>query len=136
MGLNKRIFTDLREFENEVVEGEVNPLESWSELLELEKLITKTKSNITDTVIKEIEKLDKDYSRNGKKFYVGKKATYTYTGKIFVDLKNKISHYQELAQLKLKGEKIYKDKKGVEKPIPNTIESATVKYSEPYITLK
>jgi hypothetical protein len=137
MGLNKRIFTDLREFENEVIEGEINPLESWSELLELEKLIKKTKDNIKDTVIIEIEKQDKEYTRNGKSFLISKKATYDYTNSSFYSkLLDKMNMYESFSKAKYLGSNTIKNEEGKDIKIPKHVELPSVKYSDKFITVK
>ena len=131
MGLNKRIFTDLREFENEVVEGEVNPLESWSELLELEKLITKTKEAIKPIAITELQKYDK-YERNGKSFTVSQKTNYDLSGcKFYQNLNSQLKQVKELSVMAAKtGKSIIDENTG------EVIEPAIITYSEPFITVK
>ena len=56
MGINSRIFEEIRELESHVIEGEILPIEAYIELKQLSEIVDLTIKNINEMVIGQVSK--------------------------------------------------------------------------------
>jgi hypothetical protein len=101
MGINSRIFEELREYQQQVIEGEISPLKAYIELKSLSEAVKVTIDNINENVIKEVSREPEKQGLicSGFCAKVQQKTTWKFDHiEKWVDEKQKLSAIEEQAK--------------------------------------
>lgn len=101
MAINSRIFEALREYEQQVIEGEISPLKAYIELKSLLDAVKATIDNINENVIKEVSREPEKQGLICAGFCakVQQKTTWKFDHiEKWVDEKQKLSEIEEQAK--------------------------------------
>jgi len=101
MGINSRIFEELREYEQQVLDGEISPLKAFIELKSLSECVKTTIDNINESVINEVSREPEKQGLivGGYCAKVQQKTTWKFDHiEKWVDEKAKLSSIEEQAK--------------------------------------
>jgi len=101
MGLSKRLYEEIEQFEQQALNGEINEVGAYFELKQLEDLIKEKKENVSNSAMR-LVRLEKDYKleKDGYIFQIQQKTNWKFDHiKKFVEKKEELKTIMENAKL-------------------------------------